>query len=566
MKQLFCSLKENPVIKYAIILLFFFLIGPRFIFVAEDLPYYSIDENDVVEFALGYFDGNLNPYWFKYGAFYSYLLAFFYYVNSFFVSTSIDEFIESYFFNPTTFYLTGRIFNSIIHVFLGIISFNITHKFISKKAAPYVLFIALIPFADTLTNYKIRVDSLLAFTNILVLYYLFSLIKVKKPKYYILLGIFIGVGLGVKTLPGFLIMPTVLLGVLISDIARNELNNQKFNLFKLVLYQFIDFKNYLLLLSILLGFFVSHPFAFLEFDDFFNEQKNTFIADSSSDFTSGSELALLSNPLGLQFILALIFVLIYGFIDSIKRKKWVIFPLIFFVLSFWLAFARGASREYFYIPILPVASILLGYYLHTFLKKFLLDEKMKSSIGIVVIILIAVTPLKVASGKYDNFDYKTFQNKKSTKELAEEWILSKVVPGSKILYYGYYTSLPRLIDPNPQEQAKYGDYFMYQRWNNKYLVDRFSNFMVNYSKNGLPTYDLIYQVNVSKNSGNQSYYTRYEMGEDEQFLLSSARQAGAEYIVTSYNLEQYPEFQKLRVWSSMGKSNFGGDINIYKIQ
>jgi hypothetical protein len=56
------------------------------------------------------------------------------------------------------------------------------------------------------------------------------------------------------------------------------------------------------------------------------------------------------------------------------------------------------------------------------------------------------------------------------------------------------------------------------------------------------------------------------MGEDEQYLLSSARQAGAEYIVTSYNLEQYPEFQKLRVWSSMGNSSFGGDINIYKIQ
>lgn len=566
MKEIFDSTKREPILKICLLFIVIFSSIPRFCLVIGELPYYSIDENDIVEFSLGYLGGNLNPYWFKYGALYSYILAIIFYLQSFFSGDSLNTFVESYFNNPTKFYVTARILNSVIHISYALISFQITRKFFSIKASPYVLFFSLIPFAEQLTNYKIRVDSLLGLLNLLSLYYSLLIIKNGKISNYIFLGLFLGFGLGTKTLPGLLIFPTVYFCLFLKE----RLNNNHYDKFSLLiitdfLKPIIKVKNYVILIFVIIGLFISHPYSILKFKNFIQEQKNTFVTDSISDFTSGTDLSLIGNPVGYEYLILLFLIMAFGVYDYNKRKKIYTLPLVFFIITFWIAFSRGAAREYFYLPLIPVSGILIAYYLFYIVNKAKWLVNVKSIVLISLLFLFSISTIKGTFLQYKNFDFRSFKLKISSKEKAERYIKLNMPPQTKILFYGYYTSLPKLIDPNPQEFSKYGDYFMYQRWNNKYWIERFNSFMKNYVGNNGLTYDLIYQLNFSIGNENKSYYTRYEMGEDEKYILPVAKQMGIPYIITHYNLQKYPEFQNLLVWSSEDHDTIGGNVYIYKI-
>jgi hypothetical protein len=566
MNKKFDSIKKEPILKVCLFLLFVFTFIPRFWLIIVELPYYSIDENDIVEFSLGYLGGNLNPYWFKYGALYSYILAIIFYLQSLLSEDSLNIFVESYFNNPTNFYITARILNSVIHISYALISWQITRKFFSIKASPYVLFFSLIPFAEQLTNYKIRVDSLLGLLNLLSLYFSLLVIKNGKISNYIFLGLFLGFGLGTKTLPGLLIFPTIYFCLFLKERLNNNQDDKfSFLIIKDFLKPIIQVKNYVILIFVIVGLFISHPYSILEFKNFIQEQKNTFVVDSVSDFTPGTDFSLIGNPVGYEYLILLLLIMAFGVYDYYKRKKIYTLPLVFFIITFWLAFSRGAAREYFYLPLIPVSCILIAYYLHYLINRTKWFVEVKSIVLISIFLLFSISTIKGTYLQYKNFDFRSFNLKISSREKAEKFVKINIPPQTKILFYGYYTSLPRLIDPNPQEFSKYGDFFMYQRWNNKYWIERFNSFMKNYVENNGLSYDLIYQLNFSIGNENKSYYTRYEMGEDEKYILPVAKQMGIPYIITHYNLQKYPEFQNLLVWSSEDHDTIGGNVYIYKI-
>jgi hypothetical protein len=564
MKNIFKSIHQDKVAASLFWLVLAITFLPRFFYIKIGLPHYSIDENDIVEFALGYLGGDLDPHWYKYGPLYSYLLAIVFKIQSFFYSGNLNDFAHHYFQDSTNFYYSARFLNSIIHIALAFLSYAITFKFLSKKAAPFALIIGLVPFADSLTNYTIRVDSLLALNLSLALYFILHLFRKEKTKWYILTGIFVGFAFGTKPLPSLMVLPAIYLAWFLATLKATHFGLK--NIGEHFLKSFINPRLYLLVISILLGLFISHPYAIINLMEFISEQKSVISDDSGFGYTKGYVLSRFFGSLGIPFVLICSILILFGVFFSIKFKKWPLLVLITFVITYWGAFSGVPARDYFYIPLLPILGSIAAYFPFHYKNKFNYSHKNFQVLWCIFFIVFAFKPLETVFQKIKNYGITSDKLKRSSSIIAENWILSNIPNNSKLLYYGYYVSLPRLIDPNPNEQAQYGEYFMYYRSNNEFLKNRFIGWHNQYLQNGFPTYDLIYQLNVSKSTGNQSYYTRYEMGEDEQYLLSSARQAGAEYIVTSYNLEKYPEFQNLRVWSSMGKGSFGGDINIYKIQ
>lgn len=564
MKDIFKSIHQD---KFTAILFWAILIItilPRFFYIKIGLPHYSIDENDIVEFAVGYLGGDLDPHWYKYGPIYGYLLAIIFKIQSFFHTGNLNEYVQSYFQDGTNFYFIARFMNSLIHISLAFLAYAITFKFLSKKAAPVALIFCMIPFADNLTGYTIRVDSLLALNLTLALYFMLHLFRKEKTKWYILGGIFIGFGFGTKPLPTFMVLPAIYLTWFFATFNSNylELKIIARHFLKSLIYP----RLYLLVFFIFVGLFISHPYALINLSSFIAEQKSVVSDDTGFAYTKGYVLSRFFSSLGIPFVFISTLAILFGVFFSIKNKKWPLMVLIIFILTYWGAFAIVPARDYFYIPLIPILGAVIAYFPFHYKNKYRFENSYFKIILGILFVLLAFKPVEAIVSKMNTYRFSIDKLKARSSIKAEEWILDNIPSNSKLLYYGYYVSLPRLIDPNPNEQAQYGEYFMYYRFNNEFLKNQFVNWHSNYLREGQSAYDLIYNVNITSPTSNLSFYTRYEMGEDEIYLLSAARQAGAQYIVTSYNLEKYPEFQQLRVWTSIGNSSFGEEINIYKIQ
>mgnify|MGYP000435575973 FL=1 len=106
---------------------------------------------------------------------------------------------------------------------------------------------------------------------------------------------------------------------------------------------------------------------------------------------------------------------------------------------------------------------------------------------------------------------------------------------------------------------------MYQRGNNEYWIERFSQFMRSIPSRGIKTYDIIYQIGFQVGEEQKSFYLRNNMGEDEKYLYPFVSQSGIEYVITYFDLQVYSGFQNTLVWTSVGRNLYGGTVYIYKI-
>lgn len=565
-EKIFTYFLGDRVNLFLICLVFLVTFLPRFFYIKAGLPHYSIDENDIVEFALGYFGGDFDPHWYKYGPLYSYLLAFIFFIQSFFSSVNTSEFVQGYFDDSFSFYYLARFSNSLIHIGLAYVSFLITFKFLSKKAAPFAFLLSLIPFADALTNYTIRVDSLLALNLSLSLYFILHLFRKISLKWIFLASLFVGFSFGTKPIPSLLVLPAIFLSLFLANLSLTK-GPLSFNILSRTLINvFLKPHLYFLGLSILFGIFVSHPYSIINFSEFFQEQISVVGDDSGFGYTKGYVISRFFGNLGIPFVLISVLVTIFSIIFAFKRKKWIILTLSVFILTYWGAFAGVPAREYFYIPIIPILCSLIAYFPYHYYNRYRFSKIWFNTGRVILFAILSFTPFITVFGKFKDFELSNDKLYQTSSLLAENWVLENIIPNTKILFYGYYVSLPRLIDANPNEQAQYGEYFMYYRYKNEYLKQQFLKSHQNYIKSGEITYDLVYNVNiVTGENENKSYYTRYEMGEDERYLLPVARQMGIPYIITNYNLQKFPEFKDLLIWSSEDYDVIGGNVYIYKI-
>lgn len=531
--------------------------------IPKGLPHYSIDENDIVEFALGYYGGDLNPHWFKYGPLYSYVLAALYWIISLFQGLNIHLFVENYFEDPSLFYQTSRSFNALIHTGLAFIAFYIGRTFFSVRVALIGFIVAVIPISDALTNYTTRVDSLLAvFMSLSLLFSLHLARDVNNMKWYILAGGMLGFAVATKPLQAVVMMPSIYAAYVVgqlylSNSQKPKKGTKKPGILSVFLHSVVDRKLYILLLCAFATLFLGHPYLFLDFDAFWRDTFSAVTGDTQAPWPKGYELSRYQGSLGWVFVGAVALSLLYHWIACFKKLQPVLLVLLTYISVYWLVFAFIPARDYFYVVLVPAIAVLLAFSIIQAVQKV-------ESTSLRTASLYGLTVLLISLPIWFGVKQLVAQNDLGSRlqphplDAAEAWIDQNVESNEKILFYGYYTSLPKLLDFNPNEQAVYGDYFMYQRGNNEYWVERFSQFMQSVPSRDIKTYDLIYQIGFQVGEDQKSFYTRYDMGEDEQYLYPYVTQSGIPYVVTHYNLRDYPQFQQSLVWSS-------GGLQIYKV-
>jgi hypothetical protein len=554
---------EKFLLIFAIVILIFSIV-PRYYDILKFLPDYSIDENDVVERAVGFLGGDLNPYRYGYGPLYAYILAAIYYLVSFFYPGDVAAFAEDIFFNPTKFYYIARALNSSLNIFLGLsLFFWIQRLFKNKILALICLGIGIFPFLDKLTQFHIRADTLLAVWSFFVLVFCIEVIKKGSLKHYIFMGIFFGLGIATKPLPGLLILPTIVFAHLVRCISEIEnpkvlLNKQSLGFYSKLLFKNIfkiatDHRFLLFIFSGYLTNILFNPYSLIAFIPFIKDQYYLATTQGSRNFLPGWVISRFFGPLGIVFTILSVVSVPYIFYKSMKFRKAELFIIASYPIVFWLAFAKGASRNYFYIPIMPFV-ILCVAFLIVDLSSIVKFIKLRNVVIFIFMILIIFQPgFKLAGISMLRNSDKDFNNLHSNLA-AKTWIEQNIPCDTKLLLYGYYVRLPRLVHRNSAKQAVYGEYFMGRKHKkNKYLTELYEKAYSDYRNQGKPVFNLS--------------IIRSRQKETEVDLFDYCLNHKIDYLITCRNLKQYPEFEK-RLYKRFTKPQYpcGNNIAIYQMK
>lgn len=411
--------------KYSLFILCLLALILRLWGVKQDLPYtYYGDENYLIYHSLKFGTGDLNPHWFVWPTFFQYLL-FFLFVIFYFIGFVVGwfkntaDFLYLYCSDPTIFFLIGRITAAL----LGTVSIYLVYS-LAKNAydkttglISAVLF-AFMPLSIEYCHYAV-VDTPLVFMILLSFIFILNILVYGRLKDYLLGGFFTGLAIATKYSAGLLILPIILVHLFASK-KRGSL--------KAILgHQFI-----LCLAFVFLGFFLSCPFAILDFPKFSSDIRDEILCAKIGWF--GWErtnphlihLSHLKDGLSIPLLIISFFGLIFAII---KREK---ADLIFlaFVITYYLIISKGVNPySRFMLPLLPFLVIFAGRLLAD-LKNWAINKKIGFLFFVLLLFLLA-GPL-YRSIKIDF--YFTLPN---TATLAKEWVEKNIPPASKILLNEY---------------------------------------------------------------------------------------------------------------------------------
>jgi hypothetical protein len=299
---------------------------------------------------------------------------------------------------------------------------------------------------------------------------------------------------------------------------------------------------------------VANPYSLINASGFFTEQIQAVQTEGQRAFLPGWDITRFFGPLGVSLVLLSILSMIYYLIKAILDKNKIHLILISFPIIFWLAFARGAARNYFYVPMIPVLIIFSAVAVVDLTRW--IESRSSNLIGKLVMTISII--LVLAQPTITLFNFSKKMNKSSdytqvhTVFLCQKWIEQTIPQRSKILLYGYYTSLPRLVDFDPNQQAQYGEYFMYSRWKNEYLKELFVSAHRTYLDEKKPLYDL---ENI-----------RARIKGKEHLLYQYCLENKINYLITYHNLLGHKQLadRLIRTFSSE-EYGFGRNIYVFRI-
>lgn len=205
---------KNNLALYLILLLGFVV---RFYGVKFGLPgLYHADETIVVNHALAYGTGDLNPHFFRIPPLISYLVFFeygIYYLlgTAFGFFSSIVGFQNLFLENPTSFYLIGRITVGVIAGTVSVYFIYLLGERVFSKTVGIIsaLFLSL-TFLHVRNSHYIYLDTMMVLFIILTYIFVYKFLETGLRRDYILAGCFAGIATAIKYNAALLLAPLIL--------------------------------------------------------------------------------------------------------------------------------------------------------------------------------------------------------------------------------------------------------------------------------------------------------------------------------------------------------------------
>lgn len=566
-----------------ILLLSFF---PRFYDTLKFLPYFYRDEQTLVEYAVGFLRGDLHQKLYSYGPLTSYFLAIVYWVMSWFVPGTIEDFTQNVFFDNTIFYYTARVCNSLFSIATGFVVYKLIRLAFNKTSAFFALSLLFFPFLEIQSYFFSRTDTLLSLTYALSIFFITLSFNKPKLKYFILSAIFTGLSFSVKPLTSILIIPTIFIAFLflhIKSIEKKEgLSKQVKNinfflkiLLKSIRNLFLDKRLYLFLIVASIIAFIFFPHAFINFvaeDGFLDQQISRMKHESKKNYLLpyyGWNLFYYFPHQGKPFVILSVIGLIYGLISIFIRKIFDYNRLIIlsFPIVFLLFFSFRGAGYYWYSSV--IYFIIIGIIIiFEDISKLINSDRLNFLFGFSLIIILLFMPAKRLIKNSIKMNSKTDYLDIHTAARAQKWIEKNIPNHSSIFFYGGYTRLPRLVANNINNHAQICESFKWYKFDKKYFIELFEYAYNNYSKNkSNPRYRLSSTLYYfDKNKHKQSIVLKYQRKFIHKHLKDLLLLNKMDYLITFYHIDDSWNKYLVKSFHSHGDLLiYGTSLNIYKI-
>lgn len=418
LKNIYARLNRIPKILALILLLGLLL---RLWGIGYGLPaLYNTDEVPVVNTAVSFGRGSLEPIFYAYPTAYMYVLFFFYvlYFGASFILGAIhtpEEFLIQYLVNPANFYLIARSLSALAGVLTILVTYLIAERMFNKKIGIISsAFLAVSVLHIEYSHYALPEATMVLF-SMASLYFTAGILKSGASRNYLLSGLFAGIATSTKYTAGIM-----LLFALEAHYLRTK------SIKSIVSKQIV-----LATLSAIGGFIIGSPYWLLSFDKFYRALVSHSEIMNLSQFSATispkwvwvvEQLITKEHLLGLLAIVGVLYALA-------KRAKEDI--ILVSVFSFYFLYVGTFNRQslHYLIVIFPVICILAARAIHALLE----IGKYKIA-GLAAFYLVFISGLFFAIGA----DQKFIQN--DTRDEALEFIESNVPPRSNIAVVTYIYS------------------------------------------------------------------------------------------------------------------------------
>ncbi|MDP2923616.1 MAG: glycosyltransferase family 39 protein [Candidatus Omnitrophota bacterium] len=394
------------------------------------------DEPIVVNHALAYGTGDLNPHFFAIPPLTSYLLFFIY--GIYFavgwllgIFQNIDTFAFSFFNDPSTFYILGRLF---IGVIPGTLAILFTYKLYRKIAnssggALFACAIVAFNFLSVADSHYIYTDMLMSLFVIVSISQLVKTYNLSTLKNYILSGIFIGLAAGIKYNAIVLMAPFLIAHLFVWRDKKTQLINRKVLLG---------------IISLLVTFLLINPFALFDFK-FFIKSFATQAGASGYVGWLHHILYSLKESIGMPFfILGLAGMLLLLLRDRRKGYLLFLFPFLFYL---HLVFISQRFPRYV-IPLIPFFAIGSAWLIFEYLIPRI--NTIFAKRFVVALLSLFFIPLLIKSIKAD-----ILFSSSDTRVEAAEWIKAHLDSKDRIAVDHTFFR-PTIIQNEQQLKDKYG--------------------------------------------------------------------------------------------------------------
>jgi hypothetical protein len=523
------------------------------------LPAYSVDENDVVESAVAFTAGDLNPYWHKYGGLFAYLLAAVYSYQAAMLGVDVAEHVKRVFFDGTQLYYTARYLGSCLLLLSGLIAARLSARCFGDRVGRLCLILAAVPLAGLLTGFTVRVDTLQALWTILAIAASVRVAGGGGARWSVAAGLFLGLSTATKPLPGLVLAPTVILAHYLGARQRWLTEGGERGagdgwgpLIRHAVAALRGAGLYLSLATAAIAFFACHPAALVDFGGFIREQAALVLGEGSKTFTPGWDVSRFVPHWGWPLTLAVVAALISSIGLALRRRQHDLAVIASFPVVLWLVYSVGAAQDHFYLPAVPAVLVVLAVSIDGLAVRIGGERAWRRDLATAALVLLCLWHPAVALVQRSfelnrRGDYR-FQHAGLA---GRRWIEENIPPGSTILIYGFSPRLPWLLADRAEDQATYGEHFMYGRQHNLPYQELFLRAYQEQLESGRPRYRIIYQ--------------KQHLGDAEELLGARCRRAGVEFVVSRHDLGAESAFSVVRAFER-DEFPFGWVWRLYRVE
>ncbi|MDD5085087.1 MAG: glycosyltransferase family 39 protein [Candidatus Omnitrophica bacterium] len=381
------------------------------------LPYlYHADEPNIVNRAVAYGTGDLNPHYFQIPPLASYILffeygAYFLLGKLFGFFPDLQVFKIEFFSDPSVFYLIGRISFGLVTGVLTILAVYFTAKrLFSREAGVLSALFLSVSFLHVRDSHYLYLDVTLTLLIVLAFLWSLKIYDSGKTRDYVLAGLWIGLATAFKY-NGCLVFVALLLAHLLREPARDWF----LALWKKELW--------ISVITIFAVFVVCNPFFILDWQTFWT----SFFAETHAQGSSGwlhHFSYSLAQGIGGLFLLWCLFGLV--FCPFILGKRGLI--LLSFPVLFYITLTRFSQiHDRYVIPLIPFLVLAGGITAAYVFDKVLLNKAKWLRAPFIVFLILLVVPTAAKSAVVDYLF-----TRKDTRTEAKEWIEATIPSGMAV--------------------------------------------------------------------------------------------------------------------------------------